>query len=106
MNEFSEIIETIKNSDLLQEEKDFLVAKLGDPAVSDQDKAQLVADFIDGKSTALDQEEATVTGPIYKEAEEEMAQAEREYTATMKSLEAEAEKLNQDTDDALAQTGE
>lgn len=102
MNEFTAIIDLINDSDLITEEKNLLLAKLQDSNLSDEAKTKFVVSFIEEKKSALDQEESTITGPIYDEADVELAQAEKEYNVTMKELEEEARKINEETDAELA----
>ncbi len=91
----------IQDSEIEEESKQMLLGKLNDATLSDEQKLATIGEFITVSQDEISKADKDAVGAIYKDADLELAQAEKEYEATMKELADEAVKVDQEVNAAL-----
>lgn len=89
----SQFIEFIKESALVDEEKNILIEKLSSEDMSLEEKERFISDFLSNKVATLNAEEIAELKPIYEEAEKEILEAEEETRKQLAQLEEEKDQI-------------
>ncbi len=93
------LIQYIKTLSLSEEDKQFLVEKISDESLSNDERSKIISEVINRKLDELQEDEKKALTPLFDEAEAELQAAEDEYNATMEDLEKEAQKVVQESSD-------
>ena len=78
-----------------------LLGKLNDATLSDEQKLVTINEFITVSQEEIAKADKDAVSAIYKDADAELVQAEQEYAATMKELNDEAIRVDQEVNAAL-----
>ena len=91
----------IEESEIDEESKKMLLGKLNDASLSDDQKIAVISEFITVSQDEIAKADKEAVDAIYKDADAELAEAEKEYEATMKELSEEALKIDQEVNAAI-----
>lgn len=91
----------IQESEIDEESKQMILGKLNDASLSDEQKIAVISEFITVSQDEIAKTDKDALDAIYKDADAEMAQAEKEYEATMRELSEEALKVDQEVSAAI-----
>ncbi len=99
--DYSKLIDFIKELQLPDEEKLFLLSKIQDPMLSEDQRKKIFSDFVNGKERDISNQIETVVAPMIQKARVELDAADHEYTATLDQLDKEADAIADATDKKL-----